>query len=105
MKGHGHATCPPPASLQATVHLVPAHVVAIVRHRGSAQPVRRSLTPLPTNRARYRSPQTRRGRPSGYPSWRDPATWAWTTEYEVATSKLAGSILISRESIDDDGLR
>jgi HK97 family phage major capsid protein len=65
-------------------------------------PFARSLTPLPTNRASVSFPQL------------DPEDPAWvaelgeiplltpdTSEYEVAVSKLAGSILISVESIED----
>ena len=80
----------------------PAHVVAIVSAIVGGAPFSRSLTPLPTNRASVSFPQL----DVDDPEWVSelgviPTLGLDATEYEVATSKLAGSILISRESIDD----
>jgi hypothetical protein len=80
----------------------PAHVVAIVSAIVGGSPFARSLTPLPTNRASVSFPQL----DPEDPQWlaelgQIPALNADQSEYEVAVSKLAGTILISRESIDD----
>jgi hypothetical protein len=80
----------------------PAHVVAIVSAIVGGSPFARSLTPLPTNRSSVSFPQL----DPDDPQWLAelgviPALNADQSEYEVAVSKLAGTILISRESIDD----
>jgi HK97 family phage major capsid protein len=80
----------------------PAHVVQIVSAIVGGSPFARSLTPLPTNRASVAFPQLN----PDDPAWlaelgQIPALNADQSEYEVAVSKLAGTILISRESIDD----
>jgi hypothetical protein len=82
--------------------MFPAHVVAIVSAIVGGSPFARSLTPLPTNRSSVSFPQI----DPDDPEWlaelgQIPALNADQSEYEVAVSKLAGTILISRESIDD----
>ncbi len=93
---------PPGITQPPWASMFPAQVVAIVSAIVGGAPFARSLTPLPTNRASVSFPQL------------DPEDPAWvaelgeiplltpdTSEYEVAVSKLAGSILISVESIED----
>lgn len=82
--------------------MFPSHVVSIVSAIVGGSPFARSLTPLPTNRASVSFPQL----DPEDPEWISelgviPQLTGDTSEYEVAVSKLAGSILISRESIDD----
>ena len=82
--------------------MFPAHVVAIVSAIVGGSPFARSLTPLPTNRASVSFPQL----DPDDPEWlaelgQIPVLTGDAAEYEVAVSKLAGSILISRESIED----
>lgn len=80
----------------------PSHVVAIVSAIVGGSPFARSLTPLPTTRSSVSFPQL----DPDDPEWLAelgviPALNADQSEYEVAVSKLAGTILISRESVDD----
>jgi HK97 family phage major capsid protein len=80
----------------------PAHVVQIVSAIVGGSPFARSLTPLPTTRSSVSFPQL----DPDDPAWlaelgQIPALNAAQDEYETAISKLAGTILISRESVDD----
>jgi HK97 family phage major capsid protein len=82
--------------------LFPAHVVAIISAIVGGAPFARSLTPLPTDRSSVSFPQL----DVEDPEWVAelgviPTLTPDVDQYEVATSKLAGSILISRESIED----
>lgn len=82
--------------------LFPAHTVAIVSAIVGGSPFARSLTPLPTSRASVSFPQL----DPDDPEWlgelgQIPALNADQSEYEVAVSKLAGTVLVSRESVDD----
>jgi HK97 family phage major capsid protein len=82
--------------------MFPAHVIAVISAIVGGAPFARSLTPLPTNRSSVAFPQL----DVDDPEWvaelgQIPVLGLDTTEYEVAVSKLAGSILISRESLDD----
>jgi enamine deaminase RidA (YjgF/YER057c/UK114 family) len=82
--------------------MFPAHVVAIVSAIVGGSPFARSLTPLPTSRSSVSFPQL----DPEDPEWISelgliPQLTGDASEYEVAVSKLAGSILISRESIED----
>ena len=80
----------------------PAHVVQIVSAIVGGSPFARSLTPLPTIRSSVSFPRL----DPDDPAWlaelgQIPALNAEQSEYEVAVSKLAGTILISLESVDD----
>lgn len=80
----------------------PAQVAAIVSAIVGGSPFARSLTPLPTNRASVSFPQLDPDDPAWVAELGEiPVLTPNADEYEVAVSKLAGSILISRESIDD----
>ncbi len=82
--------------------MFPAHVVAIVSAIVGGSPFARSLTPLPTSRASVSFPQLDPEDPEWVSELGEiPVLTGDTSEYEVAVSKLAGSILISREAIDD----
>ena len=82
--------------------MFPAQVVAIVSAIVGGAPFARSLTPLPTNRASVSFPQLDPDDPAWVAELGEiPLLTPDTSEYEVAVSKLAGSILISVESIED----
>jgi hypothetical protein len=82
--------------------LFPADVVAVVTVIVGGAPFARSLTPLPTNRTSVSFPRLDPSDPEWVAEMGEiPLLTPDTDEYEVATSKLAGSVLISRESIDD----
>ena len=82
--------------------MFPAQVVAIVSAIVGGAPFARSLTPLPTNRASVSFPQLDPEDPEWVAELGEiPLLTPDTSEYEVAVSKLAGSILISVESIED----
>jgi Phage capsid family len=93
---------PPGITQPPWASVFPAHVVGVISAIVGGAPFARSLRPLPTNRSSVSFPQLD---PSD-PEWvaelgQIPLLTPDTSEYEVATSKLAGSILISRESMDD----
>ena len=93
---------PPGITQPPWASVFPAHVVAIVSAIVGGSPFAASLTPLPTNRSSVSFPQL----DVDAPEWVSelgviPTLGLDADEYEVATSKLAGSILISRESIED----
>jgi HK97 family phage major capsid protein len=93
---------PPGITQPPWASLFPAHAVAIVSAIVGGAPFARSLTPLPTNRSSVSFPQLDPSDPEWVAEMGEiPVLTPDTAEYEVATSKLAGSILISRESIDD----
>jgi capsid protein len=82
--------------------MFPAFVVEIVSAIVGGAPFARSLRPLPTDRSSVSFPQL----DVEDPEWVAemgliPTLTPDTDQYEVAVSKLAGSILISRESLDD----
>jgi len=82
--------------------MFPAQVVAIVSAIVGGAPFARSLTPLPTNRASVSFPQLDPDDPAWVAELGEiPLLTPDTSEYEVAVSKLAGTILISVESIED----
>jgi hypothetical protein len=93
---------PPGITQPPWASVFPAHVVAIVSAIVGGSPFASSLTPLPTVRSSVSFPQL----DVDDPEWVSelgviPTLGLDAAEYEVATSKLAGSILISRESIED----
>jgi HK97 family phage major capsid protein len=82
--------------------MFPAHVVAVISAIVGGAPFARSLTALPTSRASVSFPRL----DPDDPEWISelgliPALNADQSEYEVAASKLAGTILVSLESIED----
>ncbi len=82
--------------------MFPAQVVAIVSAIVGGSPFARSLRPLPTNRSSVSFPQLDPDDPERVAELGViPQLTPDASEYEVAVSKLAGSILISRESMDD----
>jgi HK97 family phage major capsid protein len=82
--------------------MFPAQVAWIVSAIVGGSPFARSLTPLPTNRESVSFPQLDPDDPEWIPELGPiPALNADQSEYDVAVSKLAGTILISLESVDD----
>lgn len=82
--------------------MFPANVVAVISAIVGGSPFARSITPLPTNRSSVSFPQLDPEDPEWVGELGEiPLLTPDTSEYEVAVSKLAGSILISRESLDD----
>jgi Phage capsid family len=82
--------------------MFPADVVQIVSAIVGGSPFASSLTPLPTNRASVSFPQLDPDDPEWLAELGEiPVLTPDTSEYEVAVCKLAGSILISRESMED----
>jgi HK97 family phage major capsid protein len=82
--------------------MFPANVVAVISAIVGGSPFARSLTPLPTNRASVSFPRL----DPDDPEWVGelgliPALNADQSEYEVAASRLAGTVLVSLESIED----
>ena len=93
---------PPGITQPPWASMFPAQVVAIVSAIVGGAPFARSLTPLPTNRASVSFPQLDPDDPEWVAELGEiPLLTPDTSEYEVAVSKLAGSILISVESIED----
>ncbi len=93
---------PPGITQPPWASMFPAQVVAIVSAIVGGAPFARSLTPLPTNRASVSFPQLDPDDPAWVAELGEiPLLTPDTSEYEVAVSKLAGSILISVESIED----
>ena len=93
---------PPGITQPPWASMFPAQVVAIVSAIVGGAPFARSLTPLPTNRASVSFPQLDPDDPAWVAELGEiPLLTPDTSEYEVAVSKLAGTILISVESIED----
>ena len=98
LKGSSHATRPPGITQPPWSYRVPGP-----RRRDRLRdrrriPFARSLTPLPTNRSSVSFPQLDPDDPEWVAELGEiPALTAEPSEYEVAVSKLAGTILISRE--------
>jgi hypothetical protein len=82
--------------------MFPAQVQPIISAIVGGSPFARSLTPLPTSRASVAWPIANFDDPAWVAELGNiPALNMDASEYEVAVSKLAGSVLISQESLDD----
>lgn len=82
--------------------MFPAHVVAVISAIVGGSPFSRSLTPLPTQRASVSFPQL----DPDDPEWVGelgliPTLNSDQSEHEIAISRLAGTVLVSLESIED----